>query len=343
MRKRYLRWLAWLLSASAAMQAGGITAYADESPPCIEMGVFTNFYSGQENGDGEEGGGNGGEGGKNGGEGKDGRTGLSGNNPGDGTEEIPEGVGTAASGNVITQAPADGDVIGEGKTVLPTKTKWSLSPSFNAVKATSSDTRAVKASLKKDKAKSTKGTKWNYGLIRVKKPGTVTITLEGAEGQKAVYTIYSEDPKMNRAALKTSGYAAISMNSYITGTAYLKPVSVESKRTDVATVSADYSIVVSGNGTSRITVQYPKRKIKGSVKSAMPAFAKESLTLKDRPVKLRIKNLPTGITPIYESSDPEAVKVNSGGFVAPVAQGSAMVTATMGKIRISCTVTVRQR
>ena len=120
-------------------------------------------------------------------------------------------------------------------------------------------------------------------------------------------------------------------------------VSVESKRTDVATVGEDYTIVVSGNGTSRITLQYPKRKIRGSVKAALPAFTRKSLTLRDRPVKLRIKNLPPGGAPVYESSNPEVVKVDSGGFAVPVAEGSARVTATLGKIRISCTVTVGRR
>ncbi len=116
---------------------------------------------------------------------------------------------------------------------------------------------------------------------------------------------------------------------------------MESGKTTVATVSADFALNVLGNGTSKITVQYTGRKVKGTVKVMLPAFSKEKLTLKDRPVLMKIKNLPTGAIPEYESSDPKVAKVNKEGYVAPASTGTAVVTAKVGNVVTTCTVTVK--
>ena len=209
----------------------------------------------------------------------------SGNRPGAGENE------SNVSGDMIAQAPVTGDLITEKRTVVATKTKWRISPSFNVAKVSSSDKRAIKALKKKDKSRSSKGNKWYCGYLAVKKPGTVTITLEGINGEKEEYLIYAEDPKVKKNALVINDVKTVSMDIYLSGITYLKPGRVESKKPDIASVSEDGSISVKANGKSRVTLFFGKRKVKGNVKAKLPAFKKKKVIIKDKPVKLQMKNV----------------------------------------------------
>ena len=264
-----------------------------------------------------------------------GNEGTSANRPG------PEETDGKISGNQIAQAPATGDVITEKRTVVATKTKWRITPSFNVVRASSSDRRAIKASKKKDKARSSPGNKWYCGYIAVKKPGTVTITLEGAGGEKEEYLIYAEDPKIKKNALVINDVKTISMDTYLSGITYLKPTSVESKKPDIATASENGSINVKANGKSRITLCFGKRKVKGNVKAKLPAFSKKRFTIKDKPVKLTMKNVSNNSAVQYWSSDISVVKMNKDGYAAPVANGTATVYGKSGNVTAECEVTVK--
>ena len=264
-----------------------------------------------------------------------GNEGTSANRPG--TEENDGKV----SGDMIAQAPATGDVITEKRTVVATKTKWRITPSFNVVRASSSDRRAIKASKKKDKARSSPGNKWYCGYIVVKKPGTVTITLEGTGGEKEEYLIYAEDPKIKKNALLVNDVKTISMDSYLSGITYLKPTAVESKKPDVAAASGNGSISVKANGKSKITLSFGKRKVKGNVKAKLPAFSKKKVTIKDKPVKLTMKNVSNNSAVQYRSSDISVVKMNKDGYAAPVANGTATVYGKSGNVTAECEVTVK--
>ena len=242
----------------------------------------------------------------------------------------------------ISQPPLAGDVIGEGRTALATKTKWTLTPSFNVAQATSTDPKIVKVSKKKDAARSTRWNKWYSAKIRVKKAGRATVTLEGNNGEKAVYEIYAEAPKIVKEALKVTDRSSVSMSSYLSGLTYLRPVSVTARNTQIVSVSGDYTLNISGNGTTRIVVQCGRRKVMGTVRAKLPAFTKKSITLTTSPVQLTWKDLPADAKPVYRSSDPSIAKVNSSGFVAPVKAGTAAITASVGNITASCSVTVKQ-
>ncbi|MBQ7724290.1 MAG: hypothetical protein IJT63_01660 [Lachnospiraceae bacterium] len=245
------------------------------------------------------------------------------------------------SGDFIAQTPADSDLITEPRTVVPTKTKWRITPSFNVVRASSSDRRAVKASKKRDKARSSPGSKWNCGFIAVKKPGTVTITLEGAGGEKEEYLIYAENPKIKKDALVINDVKTISMDTYLSGITYLKPTRVESKKPDIATVSENGSISVKANGKSKVTLFFGKRKVKGNVKALLPAFVKKKVIIKDKPVKLAMKNVSNNSAVQYSSSDISVVKMNKDGYAAPVANGTTTVFGKSGNVTAECEVTVR--
>ena len=266
------------------------------------------------------------------------------NRPGSGGENENSVSGNGkdgVSGNWIAQAPADSDLITEPRTVVATKTKWRITPSFNVVRASSSDRRAIKASKKKDKSRSSPGNKWYCGYIAVKKPGTVTITLEGAVGEKEEYLIYAEDPKVKKNALVINDVKTISMDTYLSGITYLKPTSVESKKPDIATASENGSISVKANGKSRITLCFGKRKVKGNVKAKLPAFSKKKYTIKDKPVKLTMKNVSNNSAVQYRSSDISIVKMNKDGYAAPVANGTATVYGKSGNVTAECEVTVK--
>ncbi|MBQ7724062.1 MAG: hypothetical protein IJT63_00510 [Lachnospiraceae bacterium] len=256
------------------------------------------------------------------------------NRPGAGDKDM-------VSGDFIAQAPATGDVITEKRTVAATRTKWRITPSFNVARASSSDKKAIKASKKKDKSRSSKGNKWYCGYIAVKKPGTVTITLEGTGGEKEEYLIYAEDPKIKKNALLVNDVKTISMDSYLSGITYLKPTAVESKKPDVAAASGNGSISVKANGKSKITLSFGKRKVKGNVKAKLPAFSKKKVTIKDKPVKLTMKNVSNNSAVQYRSSDISVVKMNKDGYAAPVANGTATVYGKSGNVTAECEVTVK--
>jgi len=245
------------------------------------------------------------------------------------------------SGDFIAQAPATGDVITEKRTVAATKTKWRITPSFNVIRASSSNKKAIKASKKKDKSRSSKGNKWYCGYIAVKKPGTVTITLEGTGGEKEEYLIYAEDPKIKKNALVVNDVKTISMDNYLSGITYLKPTAVESKKPDVAAASENGSISVKANGKSKIILSFGKRKVKGCVNAKLPAFSKRKVTIKDKPVKLAMKNVSNNSAVQYRSSDISVVKMNKDGYAAPVANGTATVYGKSGNVTAECEVTVK--
>ena len=259
----------------------------------------------------------------------------SGNRPGTGENE------SNVSRDIIAQAPATGDLITEKMTVVATKTKWRISPSFNVSRISSSDKRAIKALKKKDKSRSSKGNKWYCGYLAVKKPGNVTITLEVSNGEKEEYLIYAEDPKIKKNALVINDVKTVSMDTYLSGIVYLKPGRVESKKPDIASVSEDGSISVKANGKSRVTLFFGKRKVKGNVKAKLPAFKKKKVIIKDKPVKLQMKNISNNSAVQYRSSDISVVKMNKDGYAAPVANGTATVYGKSGNVTAECEVTVK--
>ena len=256
------------------------------------------------------------------------------NHPGD--KENPE-----ASGNGICQAPSTGDLITESRTVVATKTKWRISPSFNVVGISSSDKRAIKATRKKDKTRSSKGNKWYCGYLRVKKPGNVKITLEGSAGEREEYQIYAEDPKIRKDALTVNDVKTVSLNQYLSGITYLKPTAVSSKNGNVVSISSNGDISIRENGRSVITLNFGKRKVKGKVKAKLPAFKKKKIILSSSPVKLAMKNVSNNAAVKYSSSDISVVKMNKDGYAAPMSNGTATVYGKSGNVTAECEVTVK--
>ena len=245
------------------------------------------------------------------------------------------------TGIYIVQAPKENDILTEYRTVVATGTKWKLTPSFNVARVRSTDTKIIGVSRKVDKSKSSGKNKWYYAYVQAKKPGIERIILDGVNGERKTYLIYAENPKIIKNSLKFNDVKTISMNDYITGVTYLLPTDVTSKNTKVATVSGDFSISVIANGSSRITLTYGKRKINTTLTAKLPAFTRAKVTLKNKPVKLKLKNLPKNANVSFSSSDPNIVKMNPDGFAAPVSNGTVTVYARTGNVTAECTVTVK--
>ncbi|MCR4907551.1 MAG: hypothetical protein K5985_01895 [Lachnospiraceae bacterium] len=241
----------------------------------------------------------------------------------------------------VAQPPDSGNEISELKTVVATGTKWKLAAPFNVSGVSTSNKKCIRVSKKKNKSKSRKKAKWYDAEIKARKPGVSEIVLEGTGGEKIVYLIYAESPKIIKNSLKFNDIRTVSMNDYITGVTYLRPTSVISKKTKVATVSGDFSISAIGNGSSRITLSYGKKKIRTTLSAKLPAFTRAKVSLKKKPVRLKLKNLPKNASITYKSSDVKAVRMNREGFAAPVSNGTAKVTATVGNVTAECTVTVK--
>jgi len=245
------------------------------------------------------------------------------------------------TGVLIAQAPKDSDILTEYRTVVATGTKWRITPSFNVVRVRSTDGSIIGVSRKVDKSKSSGKNKWYYAYVQAKKPGIERIILDGVNGERVSYLVYAENPKIIKNSLKFNDVKTVSMSDYITGVTYLLPTDVTSKNTKVATVSGDYSISVSANGSSRITLVYGKRKINTTLTAKLPAFTRAKVTLKNKPVKLKLKNLPKNASVSFSSSDPNIVKMNPDGFAAPVSNGTVTVYARAGNVTAECTVTVK--
>ncbi len=225
--------------------------------------------------------------------------------------------------------------------MVATGSKWKLTPSFNVARVRTTDSRIIGVSRKVDKSKSSGKNKWYYAYIQARKPGIERIILDGVNGERKTYLIYAENPKIVRNSLKFNDVKTVSMADYITGVTYLSPTAVTSKNEKVATVSGDFSISVKANGSSRITLVYGKRKINTTMTAKLPAFTRAKVTLRNKPVKLKLRNLPKNASISYNSSDPNIVKMNPDGFAAPVSNGMATVYARTGNVTAECTVTVK--
>ena len=245
------------------------------------------------------------------------------------------------TGVYISQAPKDSDIITEYRTVVATGTKWKLTPSFNVARVRTTDGKIIGVSRKVDKSKSSGKDKWYYAYVQAKKPGIERIILDGVNGERKFYFIYAENPRIIKNSLKFNDVKTVSMDDYITGVTYLLPTDITSKKTEVASVSGNFDITVKANGSSRITLQYGKRKINTTLTAKLPAFTKAKVTLKNRPVKLKLKNLPKNAGVSFSSSDPSIVKMNPEGFAAPVKNGTATVYARTGNVTAECKVTVK--
>lgn len=245
------------------------------------------------------------------------------------------------TGVYVAQAPKDNDILTEYRTVVATGTKWRITPSFNVARVRTTDGSIIGVSRKVDKSKSSGKNKWYYAYVQAKKPGIERIILDGVNGERTSYLVYAENPKIIKNSLKFNDVKTVSMADYITGVTYLLPTSVTSKNTKVATVSGDFSISVNANGSSRITLAYGKRKINTTLTAKLPAFTRAKVTLKNKPVRLKLKNLPKNASVSYNSSDPSIVKMNPDGFAAPVSNGTVTVYARTGNVTAECTVTVK--
>ena len=214
----------------------------------------------------------------------------------------------------VAQQPETGDVITTHRTVVILGSKWKLKPGFQLKSVASTDSKTVSVAKKKWRA-----------VIKAKKAGTATITLTSVDGETKTYEIIVEDPQVKN--LKIVDFVRLEESEYITGVKYLKPTSVGSNKRKIAQIyrsaTGENIINVFGSGKTRITVRYGDYKRKGTIKARLPYMASKDVELSTKPKKIRIKNIPTGWTPVYYSTDSKVAVCSTAGYVAPKGNGTA--------------------
>lgn len=117
-----------------------------------------------------------------------------------------------------------------------------------------------------------------------------------------------------------------------------KRVSYESENIRIATVNLNGSIRAWQAGTTMIRVRYDHKVLRCRVK--VIALNHESLKLKVGQKKyLRVQNTINGVK--YQSSDKNVASVDRYGKIKAKKKGTAVITATYKKKKMTCKVTVR--
>ena len=238
---------------------------------------------------------------------------------------------TGGDPDEVAQMPETGDVITTHRTVVILGSKWKLKPGFQLKNAESTDKKIVGVSMKK----------W-HAVIKAKKPGKADITLTSVDGETETYQIIVEDPQVK--SQKITDFVRLDEPEYITGAKYLKPTSVGCNKRKVAQVyrgrDGENIINVFGSGTSKITVRYGEYKRTGKIKAKLPYMVSKDVKLKNKPKKIRIKNVPKGWKPVYRSTNPDVAVCSSNGYVAPKGNGTATIYTRIGNTYLICHVTV---
>ena len=234
-------------------------------------------------------------------------------------------------GDDISQMPETGDVITTRKTVVIRGSKWKLDPGFTLQSVETTDKKVTGVTKKK-----------TYAVIKAKKAGEADITLTGVNGEERTYRIIVEDPKVKK--LKVLDFESLNESDYITGTQYLKPTSVACNKKKIAQVYQDQYgeniINVFGSGTTNVTVRYGKYKRTGRIRGKLPYMVSKNVKLKNKPKKIKIRNVPKGWKPVYRSTDPDVAVCNNSGYVAPKGNGTATIYTRIGNTYLICHVTV---
>ncbi|MBQ9359614.1 MAG: hypothetical protein IJT96_01090 [Lachnospiraceae bacterium] len=237
----------------------------------------------------------------------------------------------AGASKGIAQQPETGDVITTPRTVVILGSKWKLKPGFQLKSAASTDSKTVSVTKKKWKA-----------VIKAKKAGTATITLTSVDGETRDYEVIVEDPQVKN--LKVVDFVRLKEKEYITGVKYLKPTSVGSNKRKIAQIyrssTGENIINVFGSGRTKITVRYGEYKRTGRIRAKLPYMASKDVKLSTKPKKIRIKNIPSGWTPVYSSTDSKVAVCNKDGHVAPKGNGKCTIYTRVGNTYLICHVTV---
>ena len=123
----------------------------------------------------------------------------------------------------------------------------------------------------------------------------------------------------------------------VTGTK--KTVKWSSSNKKVATVNSNGKVTAKKKGTVTITAKVGNKKFKCKITVEAPSISKKTYTMKKgKTVTLKIKGTTQKIT--WSSNNKSVATVNSKGKVTAKKNGTATITATVGKTKYTCTVYV---
>ena len=194
------------------------------------------------------------------------------------------------------------------------------------------------------------------GKVTGRAVGTTKITVKLASGKTATITVAVQKKIIETKSIKN---LSKTMKMKVKGTAQLKPVISPSNTTDkliytssdkaVVTVSAKGKLTAKKVGKAKITVQSGKKKftITVTVEAPTPTGIKDVPTTKTlakgKTLVLKPTLVPAGAQAkiSYTTSNKKVATVDAKGKVTAKGKGKAVITITAGKVKKTCTVTVK--
>ena len=181
-----------------------------------------------------------------------------------------------------------------------------------------------------------------YGVITAKKAGTAKITakISGAEASCNV-TVAPTAVTVSNTALSMEANRTKKLTAKTSTGA---PVVWKSSKKTVATIDEDGLLTTIKPGTSRITAtcQGTTAVCELTVVSPTVWIDRSSVSLYRKEKLCLTAKVSSGKTPTWRSSRSSVAEVSSTGVVTAIKHGTSVITATVDKVSVKCTVTVKQ-
>lgn len=190
--------------------------------------------------------------------------------------------------------------------------------------------------------------------VKAGKKADITVTLKSGLSAKLTVTVQKKAVATSKIQVEKTSIT-LKKGEKTTLTPIVTPITTKDKVTyktsdkKVATVNSKGQVEAKKSGTATITITSGKKsvKVKVTVKAVQPTKITgipTSKTLKKgKSLTLKPKLSPKGSEAVikYSSSNKKIAAVNSKGKITAKKKGTAVITVTAGKVKVSCTITVR--
>lgn len=190
--------------------------------------------------------------------------------------------------------------------------------------------------------------------VKAGKKADITVTLKSGLSAKLTVTVQKKAVATSEIQIEKTSIT-LKKGEKTTLTPIVTPITTKDKVTyktsdkKVATVNSKGQVEAKKSGTATITITSGKKsvKVKVTVKAVQPTKITgipTSKTLKKgKSLTLKPKLSPKGSEAVikYSSSNKKIAAVNSKGKITAKKKGTAVITVTAGKVKVSCTITVR--
>ena len=178
------------------------------------------------------------------------------------------------------------------------------------------------------------------GVITAKKPGKTTITAK-ADGTEKSFVLTVKLPIIKLSQTKVSLYRSDTIKLSATVSSDIFPTWKTNKKS-VAIVDSFGNITAIKHGTATITATVDGRSKTCEVVVKQPeiTLSTTELTIKNGQSETISAKVSSGKKPVWSTSNPKVVTINSSGKVTGIKKGKAYVYASEDGIKIKCTIYV---